>query len=168
MRCVDRSRGSRRSAGRLRISRWRPQPWIPPRFNQPRNPVMADCAAAADWPILAENGFNGRHGATRSGTRASPYSCGSGQGRGRAWASTISPGGSMPVDPQIQALLDKGTGVPATHTLSIAEARAQYEARIRIMAPPASVGSVSERTIQGPAGDLKLRIYHPAGQGPFA
>jgi acetyl esterase len=74
----------------------------------------------------------------------------------------------MPVDPQIQALLDKGTGVPATHTLSIAEARAQYEARIRIMAPPASVGSVSERTIQGPAGDLKLRIYHPAGQGPFA
>jgi acetyl esterase len=74
----------------------------------------------------------------------------------------------MPVDPQIQALLDKGTGVPATHTLSIAEARAQYEARIRIMAPPASVDSVSERTIQGPAGDLKLRIYHPAGQGPFA
>jgi acetyl esterase len=74
----------------------------------------------------------------------------------------------MPVDPQIQALLDKGTGVPATHTLSIAEARAQYEARIGIMAPPASVGSVSERTIQGPAGDLKLRIYHPAGQGPFA
>jgi hypothetical protein len=25
----------------------------------------------------------------------------------------------MPVDPQIQALLDKGTGVPATHTLPI-------------------------------------------------
>ena len=25
----------------------------------------------------------------------------------------------MPVDPQIQALLDKGTGVPATHTLPV-------------------------------------------------
>ena len=36
----------------------------------------------------------------------------------------------MPVDPQIQALLDQGTGVPATHTLPVAEARGQYEARI--------------------------------------
>jgi hypothetical protein len=25
----------------------------------------------------------------------------------------------MPVDPQIQVLLDKGTGVPATHTLPV-------------------------------------------------
>lgn len=73
----------------------------------------------------------------------------------------------MPVDPQIQALLDKGTGVPATHTLSVAEARAQYEARVAIMAPPAAVGSVSERTIGGAAGDLRLRIYRPGGQGPF-
>ena len=32
----------------------------------------------------------------------------------------------MPVDPQIQALLDKGSGVPATHTLPVAVARAQY------------------------------------------
>jgi hypothetical protein len=29
----------------------------------------------------------------------------------------------MSVDPQIQALLDKGTGVPATHTLTVAAAR---------------------------------------------
>ena len=36
----------------------------------------------------------------------------------------------MPVDPQIQALLDKGTGVPQTHTLTVAAARAQYEARV--------------------------------------
>jgi hypothetical protein len=36
----------------------------------------------------------------------------------------------MPVDPQIQALLDRGTGVPATHTLSVPVARVQYEARI--------------------------------------
>jgi len=31
----------------------------------------------------------------------------------------------MPVDPQIQALLDKATGVPATHTLPVDVARAQ-------------------------------------------
>jgi acetyl esterase len=30
----------------------------------------------------------------------------------------------MPVDPQIQALLDMGTGVPATHTLPVDVARA--------------------------------------------
>jgi acetyl esterase len=73
----------------------------------------------------------------------------------------------MPLDPQIQALLDKGTGVPATHTLSVADARVQYEARIAIMAAAAPVASVTERTIAGPGGDLRLRVYRPAGQGPF-
>jgi acetyl esterase len=73
----------------------------------------------------------------------------------------------MPVDPQIQALLDRGTGVPATHTLPVAEARRQYEARIALMAPPAQVATVAERAIDGPGGSLKLRIYTPAGRGPF-
>src|SRR5579883_2964487 len=73
----------------------------------------------------------------------------------------------MPVDPQIQALLDLGAGVPATNTLSVAEARAQYEGRIRLMAPAAEVASVSERFIDGGGGPLKLRIYRPFGQGPF-
>jgi acetyl esterase len=73
----------------------------------------------------------------------------------------------MTVDPQIQALLDMGTGVPATNTLSVADARAQYEARIALMAPAAEVAAVTEQIIRGPGGGLKLRIYRPAGQGPF-
>ena len=73
----------------------------------------------------------------------------------------------MPVDPQIQALLDRGTGVPATHTLPVAEARRQYEARIALMAPPAQVAKIVERSIDGPGGPLKLRIYTPVGSGPF-
>ena len=73
----------------------------------------------------------------------------------------------MPVDPQIKALLDMGTGVPATNTLSVADARAQYEARVALMAPAAEIGAVTERTIAGPGGDLKLRIYRPTGEGPF-
>jgi len=73
----------------------------------------------------------------------------------------------MPVDPQIQALLDKGAGVPATHTLPVDVARAQYEARIAIMAKPADIADVSERSIDGPGGDLRLRIYTPHGTGPF-
>ena len=73
----------------------------------------------------------------------------------------------MPVDPQIQALLDMGTGVPATNTLSVADARALYEARAALMAAPAEVGVVTERAIPGPGGDLTLRIYRPEGPGPF-
>ncbi len=73
----------------------------------------------------------------------------------------------MPVDPQIQALLDKGTGVPATHTLPVDVARRQYEARIALMAPPTEVVAVHEQTIDGPGGPLRLRIYTPPGTGPF-
>lgn len=73
----------------------------------------------------------------------------------------------MPVDPQIQALLDKGTGVPATHLLPVAEARAQYEARIPLMAPARPIGGVEELVIDGPGGPLRLRIYRPLGRGQF-
>src|ERR1700740_3605907 len=73
----------------------------------------------------------------------------------------------MPVDPQVQALLDKGTGVPATHTLPVDVARAQYEARIALMAPAAEIADVREHTIDGPGGALRIRIYTPHGTGPF-
>jgi acetyl esterase len=73
----------------------------------------------------------------------------------------------MPVDPQIQILLDKGTGVPATHTLPVDVARAQYEARIALMAPAAEIAAVGERIIDGPRGALCIRIYTPRGIGPF-
>ena len=70
----------------------------------------------------------------------------------------------MPVDPQIQALLDLGTGVPATNTLSVSEARAQYEGRIRLMAPAPDVGVITERSIAPPPLVIPLRIvpsYQP-------
>jgi acetyl esterase len=76
----------------------------------------------------------------------------------------------MPIDPQIHALLDKGSGVPATHTLPVPVARAQYEARIALMAPPAKIAAVREQTIVGPDGPgrpLRIRIYTPLGTGPF-
>jgi acetyl esterase len=73
----------------------------------------------------------------------------------------------MTVDPQIRALLDRGAGVPATHTLPVDVARAQYEARIGLMAQPAEIAAVRERTIDGPGGPLRLRFYSPQGAGPF-
>ncbi len=71
----------------------------------------------------------------------------------------------MPVDPQIQALLDRAASLPATHTLPVAEARRQMEARTAAMAPPATVGAVAERRMDGPAGPIRLRIYTPASAG---
>jgi acetyl esterase len=73
----------------------------------------------------------------------------------------------MPIDPQIQTLLDMGTGVPATHTLSVADARLQYEARVALMAPPAAIAEANERHFDGPDGRLRLRVYRPYGNGPF-
>jgi acetyl esterase len=73
----------------------------------------------------------------------------------------------MPLDPQIRALLDKGTGVPATHTLPVDVARAQYEARIALMAPAAEIAGTREQAIDGPGGPLRIRIYTPLGTGPF-
>ncbi len=73
----------------------------------------------------------------------------------------------MPVDPQIQILLERGSGVPATHTLPVAEARRLYEARIAAMAKPAGVADVAMLGIDGPGGPLAVRLYTPHGQGPF-
>ncbi len=79
----------------------------------------------------------------------------------------------MPVDPQIQEILDLMAGLPSAHTLSVAEARARMEQRPRegLRVPP--VARVEGRTIPGPGGDLALRIYTPHGVitehgvGPF-
>lgn len=73
----------------------------------------------------------------------------------------------MPVDPQIQAFLDKGAGVPATHTLPVAEARRQYNGRTAIMTPGPEMADVREQEIAGPGGPLKLRLYTPKGERPF-
>lgn len=70
----------------------------------------------------------------------------------------------MPLDPQIQLLLDKGAGVPATHTLPVDEARRLYEARIAAMAPPAEVPTVYDLLLAGPGGPLRVRIYRPMMQ----
>jgi acetyl esterase len=73
----------------------------------------------------------------------------------------------MPIDPQIRALLDMGAGVPATETLSVTQARAQYAARVSLMHPPAAIASVREQSIETPDGALVLRIYTPFGEGCF-
>ena len=73
----------------------------------------------------------------------------------------------MPVDPEIQALLDKGTGVPDTSTLSVVEARRLYEARVSLMVPGPEMAWLTEAEMAGPGGPLGLRIYGPEGARPL-
>jgi len=72
----------------------------------------------------------------------------------------------MTPDPQMQAILDqmKAAGWKPTHTLSVAEARRAFTARVVKGAP---VARTVDRTIPGYGGALPVRIHWPAGTGPF-
>lgn len=75
----------------------------------------------------------------------------------------------MPLDPQAQALLDqlKALGGPALNELSAPDARIAAQALGTLSGPPETVAKVENRTIPGPGGALPVRIYTPAGSGPF-
>ena len=73
----------------------------------------------------------------------------------------------MPLDPQILTVMEAvaALGLPANNEVSPEEARANGRARPR--APGPDVGKVEDRTIPGPDGEIPVRIYTPAGSGPF-
>jgi acetyl esterase len=74
----------------------------------------------------------------------------------------------MPVDPQLQPILEHLLKLPRFETLSVEQARAlatEYNAAGRL--PPLAVASVVNRVIPGPGGELPIRIYTPDGTGPF-
>lgn len=73
----------------------------------------------------------------------------------------------MPVDPQIQMLLNLRAELPPLHTLSVSDARAQFSARSLPGMRIDEVAKVVNRDMQGPGGSLALRIYTPKGEGPF-
>ena len=71
---------------------------------------------------------------------------------------------AMPVDPQIQQVIDAlaASDFGPVHAQSPAAARAQYVRMIEARGvAPAPVGAVEDRSIPGPAGDLPVRIYRP-------
>jgi acetyl esterase len=68
--------------------------------------------------------------------------------------------------PQARALLRliEEKGVPPTHTLSVADARAVYRDRRAITQPaPPQVGELRELRAPGPHGAIPLRLYRPLG-----
>lgn len=73
----------------------------------------------------------------------------------------------MPLDPQAEALMKQmaAMGMPALNTLPPAEAR-KVMGMFREPSQEA-VHKIENRTIPGPAGQIPVRVYTPAGAGPF-
>lgn len=76
----------------------------------------------------------------------------------------------MPLDPQIQAVLEQmaALNAPPIHKLTPELVRMGIRMQAANAADePVPVAQVVNRTIPGPAGELPVRIYTPAGSGPF-
>jgi acetyl esterase len=76
----------------------------------------------------------------------------------------------MALRPEIRALLDRqaASGRPPLHHQSVEEARAFHlEDAAALNGPAVPVAAVADRVVPGPAGDLPVRVYTPAGEGPF-
>lgn len=73
----------------------------------------------------------------------------------------------MPLDPQAQQVLDliAELGLPPNHMVSPEEARINAAARPRAAGP--EIAKVEDRKISGSGPEIPVRIYTPAGPGPF-
>src|SRR5215831_13881133 len=73
----------------------------------------------------------------------------------------------MPLDPQAKQVMEQlaALGFPPPHTVSPEQARMNAKARPRAAGP--EVARVENRRIPGPGSDIPVRIYTPAGAGPF-
>lgn len=73
----------------------------------------------------------------------------------------------MPVLPEIQTLLDQiaSLGGPALSDLEPAAARELLASFAQLGGDPRPVGSVVDRTVPGPAGDIPVRVYAPGTAG---
>jgi acetyl esterase len=74
------------------------------------------------------------------------------------------------LDPQMKAVLDQAAaaGGKPFHQMTPAEARAAIDSMFAAFrGKPVEVGRVEDRKIPGLGGQLPIRIYSPAGAGPF-
>jgi acetyl esterase len=75
----------------------------------------------------------------------------------------------MPLDPEAKAILDllDSIGFPVIHTKEPDDLRAFLGAMTAGSPPGPDVAAVTDSTVPGPAGDIPIRVYSPAGTGPF-
>jgi acetyl esterase len=74
----------------------------------------------------------------------------------------------MPLDPQVKAFLEQqaALGLPAYHTLTPVQARAQMLAA-RATGTPEPVAHVEDLAVPSPDGDIPVRLYQPEGDMPL-
>ena len=75
----------------------------------------------------------------------------------------------MALDPQVRAILDQmaAIGGPQIHELSVAEARQASTALTAMQGEPEPVARVEDLNLPGPSASIPVRVYTPAGKGPF-
>ncbi|WP_089103862.1 alpha/beta hydrolase [Streptomyces hyaluromycini] len=75
----------------------------------------------------------------------------------------------MSVDPQVRALLDElaETGAQPVENLTVAEARLASKDFLLLQGDPEHVAWVEDRLVAGPTAEVPVRLYYPAGDGPF-
>jgi acetyl esterase len=72
------------------------------------------------------------------------------------------------LDPQVEEYLHdlSERGLPPLYRLSLEEARETYQNLCVPDGPSEPVGDVTERSVPGRNGDVRVRTYEPAGDGP--
>ena len=75
----------------------------------------------------------------------------------------------MPVHPEAQGVLDAlvALGQPPMEEQTVPAARLALEGFVALQGDPVPVASVVNRTVPGPAGEIPVRVYTPAGTGPL-
>ncbi len=75
----------------------------------------------------------------------------------------------MPLHPAVKALLDQVAAQesPSLSDQGVQMVRDGYVAARGFLSEKPDVANVEDRAISGPAGDIPVRIYTPAGQGPY-
>jgi acetyl esterase len=75
----------------------------------------------------------------------------------------------VPLDPQVDALLVQmaEAGMPSPESMTVAQNRQLIVDLGDLAGAPEEVGRVVDTSAPGPAGDIPVRVYVPAGDGPF-
>ena len=129
----------------------------------------ARSASRSAFTAYSSMGFGFSTAKTMSGLREARDKCSTAFCRPvrRLWRAQRSSLGredqAMPVDPQIQVLLDRGPACRNAYAAGRSGARA-IRGPHRPDGAAAEIAGVREQTIDGPGGPLRIRIYTPHGR----
>ena len=73
----------------------------------------------------------------------------------------------MALDPECAAILEAMKDAPAFEDMTIDESRQMVMAFVPFMGPPEEVADVTDLKVDGAGGPVAVRVYTPAGAGPF-